>query len=872
MRKHQQTQLLELIETLKEANTEIRHLMTSGEIQAMVDLMSDCQETVVQIGEFIEQLEGEGTKTVSYLEQYHELLYKACIRFVDSGIDEDTRKELQSGLTSIEYSIRTELKPNKVEILFLPYKASMWDSMESIWLAAKDDPQCDAVVVPIPYYDKLPDGTFGEMHYEGSQYPDYVPVVDWQKYDIENGHPDIIIVHNPYDNGNFVTSVHPLFYCKKLKDLTDLLVYVPYFVCVDDVQEHLCVNAGTLFADRVIVQSEKIRQTYIQTYRRFENKNNCRDRFGKAETKFVALGSPKFDKVINTSRENCKIPDEWRKLIEKPDGTRKKVILYNTSIGGLLEGDKKVLDKIRCVLDCFRSRNDAVLLWRPHPLNVTTYQSMRPQLLEDYLGIIAEYRKQEFGIYDDTPDLNRAIAISDAYYGDWGSLVALYQCTGKPVMIQDVDVVPQNVSLYTLAFENLVEAQGNFWFTSYDFNALFKMDMQTWKAEFVGVFTDENPNGSRLYSCITSHEGKLYFAPLSAKEIAKYDPEQGSFEKISLREPQGNIKSKYWPGFKFSTAVQYKNYVFFVPCSYPAIVRLDTSTDQLDYFSDWLDELERLTTDFNDVYFWHKAVVIGSSLITAACNSNAVLVFDMETGASTVREIGDKANRFSDICYDGSDFWLSPRNEGPIVKWNMESNKWVEFGEFPEGYVSGKLSFNDIIYLDGYVWLFPYRANKALKVGIQDGKIVVAEEFQQPIDTNAGDPMKYGGNYISAWKQGRALYAHTGKKVVCVDRLNGINRQEIVLPSLEAIKALSSYSLINTRNSFNDCKTVYDCIYFETAYSGLERLIYHILHRSESEESLAEDAQIELFRRTNAMAEGDSGSGILSYCKQMILY
>jgi hypothetical protein len=65
---------------------------------------------------------------------------------------------------------------------------------------------------------------------------------------------------------------------------------------------------------------------------------------------------------------------------------------------------------------------------------------------------------------------------------------------------------------------------------------------------------------------------------------------------------------------------------------------------------------------------------------------------------------------------------------------------------------------------------------------------------------------------------------------------------------------------------------VYDYIYFETAYSDLDRLIYHILHRSESEESSAEDAQIELFRRTNAMPEGDSGSGILSYCKQMILH
>ena len=50
----------------------------------------------------------------------------------------------------------------------------MWDALESVWLAAKDDPQRETHVVPIPYYYKNPDGSFGQMHYEGNSYPDYV--------------------------------------------------------------------------------------------------------------------------------------------------------------------------------------------------------------------------------------------------------------------------------------------------------------------------------------------------------------------------------------------------------------------------------------------------------------------------------------------------------------------------------------------------------------------------------------------------------------------------------------------------------------------------------------------------------------------------
>ena len=52
-----------------------------------------------------------------------------------------------------------------------------------------------------------------------------------------------------------------------------------------------------------------------------------------------------------------------------------------------------------------------------------------------------QYREEGWGIYDDTPDMDRAVAISDGYYGDASSIVQLCQEAGKPVMIQDVEVL-----------------------------------------------------------------------------------------------------------------------------------------------------------------------------------------------------------------------------------------------------------------------------------------------------------------------------------------------------------------------------------------------------------------------------------------------
>ena len=90
---------------------------------------------------------------------------------------------------------------------------------------------------------------------------------------------------------------------------------------------------------------------------------------------------------------------------------------------------KKALEKLRIVLDYFRDNKEFALIWRPHPLNEPTAQSMLPHLLREDQEIIDKYRRENWGIFDDTGDFNLGMAISSAYYGDWSSLVCLYGMT-----------------------------------------------------------------------------------------------------------------------------------------------------------------------------------------------------------------------------------------------------------------------------------------------------------------------------------------------------------------------------------------------------------------------------------------------------------
>lgn len=458
MRKAQKRQIEETIRQMEDAHDEAKRCIEKGIVLQAGELLEDCQNAAVAIGTLIENTEGEGHPAVTVLEEYCELVYQIHESLLSEGGADTVNvnkiyKTLRQKLIKAQNSINNDIKI-RTEAVFLPYKASMWDSLESVWKAADADPDCDAYVIPIPYFDKNPDGSFREERYEGDLYPDYVPITGYDRFDFGKHMPDMIYIHNGYDDWNRVTSVHPAFYSRNLKEYTEELIYIPYFVLeeIDSDNEqavegmkHFCFMPGIINADKVIVQSENMKKIYVREYMKaakecgLAGKHQDRTYLNQ---KFLGLGSPKFDKVLSTDKKDLDIPREWERVIARPDGSRKKVIFYNTGIVALLTHSEKWVDKIENILEIFRkNQNELVLLWRPHPLIESTMKSMRPEILQNYTRLKEQYISKGWGIYDDTPDVDRAIALSDAYYGDSSSVVQLYEQTGKPVMIQNVKII-----------------------------------------------------------------------------------------------------------------------------------------------------------------------------------------------------------------------------------------------------------------------------------------------------------------------------------------------------------------------------------------------------------------------------------------------
>lgn len=312
----------------------------------------------------------------------------------------------------------------KYNIVFMPYNASMWNSLESIWKEAKEDANFNCYVVPIPYY-KLISNSNGDTDaiftYEGDMLPKYVPITDYKTFDLEKINPDVIYIHNQYDEYNNATRVDSNYFSYNLKKYTDMLVYVTYGILGTypiSFYKDFYSFIGTREFDKVVVQSHVFAD--IAEYS------------GVAREKLLPLGSPKFDALVSSLKSNT--TNEFYK--NKFKG--KKVFLWTTNLMKVINGRDKVLDEIEEVFNKIRKNLNYGLIYRPHPLELSYVKSKAPECYKRYKELLSSAKNTENIIIDNSPSYYEAFQISDALITDRSSVLIEYMATGKPVLIYDI--------------------------------------------------------------------------------------------------------------------------------------------------------------------------------------------------------------------------------------------------------------------------------------------------------------------------------------------------------------------------------------------------------------------------------------------------
>ncbi len=703
MRKAQKQQAEELVKQIEEAHDQIRIYMQQGSIQSAMELLEDCQNGGITIGTLIEEIEGEGHPTVLLLEEYCELIYQIHTDLAEHKEISANKvyKLLRQKLIKAGNSLRNDI-PIRKEIVFLPYKASMWDSLESVWKAADADPNCDAYVIPIPYYDKNPDGSFRKMYYEGDQYPDYIPVTKYDEFDFEVHRPDVIYIHNPYDDFNLVTSVPPFFFSKNLKKYTDELVYIPYFILSEikpdedekiEGMKHFCTTPGVFHADKVIVQSEDMKQVYIKVL--LDATNNHSEAARKYwNDKILGLGSPKLDKVVNTKKEDLEVPEDWMNIIQKTDGSWKKIVFYNTSVGALLQHNEKMLEKMQYVFDVFKeNREEVALLWRPHPLIKATVESMRPQLLFEYDRLVRKYWEEGWGIYDDSSDIDRAIVLSDAYYGDGSSVVQMYQKTGKPIMIQNHQIIVSQWNEIIFG-KGMVMEGNNIWIPMAMLNVLVKVNRINgqvekcikWNREYLG----ENRK-KYLFTDIVRVRECLYLSPTNADTIIVYNIKSDlmSHIKVEISSKCSRILAVH------SHSIMCGEDILFVGmCNTNMIGKLNLDTQKIQYFG-------KTQNDKCEPVYGRNSIAVENEVYIPLLYGGNVLILDIKNNSERIENIDKKRRKLITIS-EYNHFFYFTTEDGQLIEVSSDLK------EVKEIKLPGNKMFFTCLCEDGILWLFPY--------------------------------------------------------------------------------------------------------------------------------------------------------------------
>ncbi len=597
----------------------------------------------------------------------------------------------------------------RYEIVFMPYKAEMWDSLESVWRAACADPRCIVRTVPIPYQSLDPQSNALSEEYDEDRFPSYVEITHYKDYDLSLHNPDMIFIHNPYDAYNRVTRVHPEFFSSNLIRYTDKLVYIPYFVSLGELHSSLPGMPSARNSWKIFVDSETTRQDYL--------------RFGRLDpNQVVALGTPKLDYMDERMRQSVPMPSEWEAALQG-----RKVFFYNTSIGKLLSDNEHAIRYMQEIFQYFRENQDIAIIWRPHPLNINTLNAMLPHVLKSYLQLIEEFKKLPNAVYDESQEMHTAILCSDAYIGDTSSVLVPYSYTGKPILTllaqqyrfnpdawginpawHEYDEEPYiPISVTPGAIRNgVLYAPGR------NRGGAFSLDLATGGFTLTSIVPAELYREPQLFVTSVVYNDTLWFIPARAAKAMSYHYRTGEIEEYALPTVDNCRR------MPFTKAVQNNEHLWMLSDRSNTVVRLDLETGEM-------SEREISTSDFKNGHQFSgftDGVIHNNDLWVALSNSPAVVRIDPASYESTLYELDFLPTPMCGIVSDGLSLWLFLDTDPYVVQWNPYTNETWLHDKFPEGFNGGTQPFSGALFDGNDIWLIPYDANMIVKVSAETGE------------------------------------------------------------------------------------------------------------------------------------------------------
>lgn len=322
--------------------------------------------------------------------------------------------------------------------------------------------------------------------------------------------------------------------------------------------------------------------------------------------------------------------------------------------------------------------------------------------------------------------------------------------------------------MYKKAAGEFVVTEGQMgWFVSLENQCLCEVDFARRKGKILKYF-GYTENGDVRYRGVIKCNDYLYVYPQADDNILVIDLNGEEVNRINIVSLPSSDKVYMEGKPNFRNAFIYEDYIFFQGYQYPALIRLDVETNQLEYITDCIDEInKRLEAKTNLGYFMEGCVVRGDKAYCAIGCIPGLLELDVNTLQSKIIDIETTAGGIAGITEVNDDVWCltcGEPNANQILLWNNKTQKIEKQVEFNMPFAVGYAS-NAACHIGGKLY-FPVAS--AMLDDFHEYDLEMGELSQN----QAWEELdyRYHGNYLgnftmmSVWvENNKTLHFATGK-------------------------------------------------------------------------------------------------------------
>lgn len=259
-------QALSIVKILGEAHGQSGQLLAAGDADSVRQLLASCQTLAIRLGELLERRISGESPVIRALEAYCEAVF-----YCHERPDADTLQKVTAAFSPVDTEVRQMLAHR--EIVFLPVRASWWQTMEPVYRAALEEENTEVYVICVPWQERGENGgETGIWHDERELFPAEIQLTSPEAYDIAARCPDAVVTQFPYGGLYRPVGVDSLYHASSLRNLTEQLIYVPCYdadtpadndVTARNTLRYLIEQPSVVFADQVVVATEGMRQLYV---------------------------------------------------------------------------------------------------------------------------------------------------------------------------------------------------------------------------------------------------------------------------------------------------------------------------------------------------------------------------------------------------------------------------------------------------------------------------------------------------------------------------------------------------------------------------------------------------------------------------------